>query len=212
MDNIKEQIERIKSLFTEERLYGNLINESCGCSVEEMEDELESEGYSVYKRGKTDSNCKTTVNATPHLKCIKTFFDGNTDYKNKYEMFEWKRGCVINVKVEGKKFAAYSTKGSTNIFITVFENGTFQGEKKTFVITIKFDTPFDMAGSKEGLMDKAREGIEEIEIRGVMDDDCNIKDLKTVKITDKKGKDTVSIKMEGSRTYYKTMGKLLTLV
>jgi len=44
--NITEQIERIKSLFNEDRLYGNLINEQCS-SAQEASDYLENLGYIV---------------------------------------------------------------------------------------------------------------------------------------------------------------------
>jgi hypothetical protein len=44
--NITEQIERMRSLFEEERLYGNLINEQCS-SAQEASDYLENLGYIV---------------------------------------------------------------------------------------------------------------------------------------------------------------------
>jgi|19_taG_2_1085344.scaffolds.fasta_scaffold16425_2 hypothetical protein len=48
--NVNEQIERIKSLFTEDRLYGNLINEQCS-SAEEAIDYLEAKDYIVQEPG-----------------------------------------------------------------------------------------------------------------------------------------------------------------
>lgn len=196
MDNINEQIERIKSLFTEERLYGNLINEGCtSCSEQEMEDELESKGYSVYKRGKTDANCLTTVNSTPHLKCVKDFFDGDSNYSGKYEAFEWKRGCVLHVELSGKKLPFYSSLPNSNISITIFEKGTWKGKEKTFVITVKFSTPFDKPNPVTGFWDKGYDGIKKVQIRGELDDNCKIKQLETVMIEDEEGRNTVSINM-----------------
>ena len=57
---LENEIKRIKSLFTEERLYGNLINEDCAdcddCSQNDMANYLNNNGYFVKK---VDSN--TTI-------------------------------------------------------------------------------------------------------------------------------------------------------
>lgn len=46
--NINEEIKRIKSLFTEERLYGNLVNETCDDLGDAVEF-LQTQGYSITK-------------------------------------------------------------------------------------------------------------------------------------------------------------------
>ena len=46
INNLNEQIDRIKSLFTEERMFGNLITEDVsGNSLEEYTDLLKSNGF-----------------------------------------------------------------------------------------------------------------------------------------------------------------------
>ena len=53
MKDIKEEIERIKKLFTEERLYGNLINETCNDEVDAARF-LRDNGYYVEKKDNAD--------------------------------------------------------------------------------------------------------------------------------------------------------------
>ena len=210
MDNINEEIERIKSLFTEDRLYGNLINESCAsCTEQEMEDELESKGYSVYKRGKTDSDCLTTIGSTPHLKCVKAFFDGDSDWSGNYEVFEWKNGCVIHGVISNKALPFASTRKG-KIILTVYEKGTFMSNQKTFAITLEVNTPFDLPKTTH-FTEKNYEGIKKFQIRGIIDDSCNIKDLYMVMIEDKDGKNTTNTKMINTINQLGTINKLFKL-
>ena len=52
-ENLNEEIERIKSLFSEERLYGNLVNEACD-DVDEAINFLSSQGYVIKKETESD--------------------------------------------------------------------------------------------------------------------------------------------------------------
>ena len=52
-ENLNEEIERIKSLFSEERLYGNLVTEACD-DVDEAINFLSSQGYIIKKETESD--------------------------------------------------------------------------------------------------------------------------------------------------------------
>ena len=212
MENLQEEIKRIKDLFTEEKLYGNSINEGCtSCTAAEMEEELEKDGYSVYKRGTTSSACDSTINTTPHLKCVKDWFDTDSNFKNTYQIFPWKQGCVIHVVINGKKLPFLTNRGKSNLLITFFEKGTFKGENKAFAITVTFDTPFDLPNPVKHFTEKPYTGIEKIQIRGVYDDNCKIKSLWMVMVKDENGENTVLTEMVSTQTQNDTIKKIIKI-
>lgn len=94
MNNLKEEIERIKSLFTEEKLYGNAINEVCD-DEEEAKTFLKSKGYSVYDLNKTEEEQKEMCKfPSDNLDCVaKALRDNNI----KYSQFDHEGKCVITV-------------------------------------------------------------------------------------------------------------------
>jgi len=94
MNNLKEEIERIKSLFSEERLYGNSINETCD-DEEEAKTFLMSKGYSVYDLNKTAEEQKEMCKfPSDNLDCVtKALRDNNI----KYSQFDHEGKCVITV-------------------------------------------------------------------------------------------------------------------
>ena len=195
MDNIKEEIERIKSLFTEERLYGNLISEDCdSCSETDMVDELKDKGYSVYNKSKgvTSADCDSTVSSTPHLSCVKTILDDLG--LDKYQIIKWRTGCIIFLPKTSGKFELYSGQ-PMSLNITFFENGTFKGENKTFLIELTFDDNIDVS-KFVGYMDKDRYNIKYIQIRGIYDDSCNITNLYYTRIKDGDGAHTLTYKYD----------------
>lgn len=61
MRSLNEELERIKSLFSEKRLYGNIINEYCdlsACSEEEIKNDLENKGWDVQTPLEVETSCK----------------------------------------------------------------------------------------------------------------------------------------------------------
>jgi hypothetical protein len=94
MDNLKEEIERIKSLFTEEKLYGNTINEVCD-DVDDAKEFLKDKGYSVYNLNKSQSEQKAKCKfPSDKLDCVAKVLRDNGI---KYSQFDHEGKCVITV-------------------------------------------------------------------------------------------------------------------
>lgn len=97
MNKLKKEIERIKSLFNEERLYGNFINEVCD-NEEEAKTFLKGKGYSVYNLNKTKDKQKEMCKfPSDNLDCISKILRDNNI---KYSQFDHEGKCVISVNHE----------------------------------------------------------------------------------------------------------------
>lgn len=125
--NIKEEIERIKSLFNDDRLYGNLINEVCD-NEDEAKKLLQDKGYII-----GDTNPCYDPNFSDIGKAIKLFKDkGQNDFKITEPVSTGGgkiSGCSI--KFMGKTSTVDSGKFTE---ITLFD---FEQEKR-FVIYYKY--------------------------------------------------------------------------
>lgn len=88
MKDIKDEIIRIRSLFSEERLYGNLINEACD-DESEAKDLLLDKGYKVFKI----EACKTP---SENLKCVKDILGANGIQYNEFD-HKTVNKCVITI-------------------------------------------------------------------------------------------------------------------
>lgn len=94
MSNLKEEIERIKSLFNEERLYGNTLNETCDNEDEAIE-LLTDKGYSIYDLNASSSEQKEMCkNPSDKLDCVSKLLRDNNI---KYSQFDHEGKCVITV-------------------------------------------------------------------------------------------------------------------
>ena len=214
MKNINEEIERIRSLFTEERLYGNLIKEhDCTDLDAAIERVKKSPKHTVYKTsgGKIISDtCKSEIalatagSSQFHLKCVKQLFD---DLNLSYEIFKQgpTEGCVIHVNSYNKKMKwrfenksrkdvsgegwSLDPKTKVDHSITFWENGSYAETKsgdiliQSFAIKVTYSPPLKLneydRDFYKGLfkLNLEPEEIEEIIIRGAIDDDCKITDM-----------------------------------
>lgn len=115
--NLKEEIKRIKSLFTEERLYGNLVNETAEnpdkdgnkiISKAEFKDtgfEITPEEAMEFIDSSSDKkilrieDCDTVIENTGHLKCVKEAFDDSSVWKGREQIFKQSAsvGCAIQM-------------------------------------------------------------------------------------------------------------------
>jgi len=116
MDTLKEELERIKSLFTEERLYGNSINEVCD-DEEEAKTFLKSKGYSVYNLNKTKEEQKEMCKfPSDNLDCVAKILRDNGI---KYSQFDHEGKCIITVndsKGDVKKTYQFMNKNNEYAF------------------------------------------------------------------------------------------------
>ena len=134
--SINNEIKRIKSLFTDERMYGNLINESCSCSDADMVDELSDTHYVTKKDPNqvANKNCINNIENT-WLKCVKDSYDSAsiTDY----EIFDYNNGgCSIIYEFNSKNVEDMVWGVSLTPVqgvVQFWEKGNFDGNEKTFV-------------------------------------------------------------------------------
>jgi hypothetical protein len=116
MDTLKKEIERIKSLFTEERLYGNSINEVCD-DEEEAKTFLKGKGYSVYNLNKTKEDQKELCKfPSDNLDCVAKILRDNGI---KYSQFDHEGKCIITVndsKGDVKKTYQFMNKNNEYAF------------------------------------------------------------------------------------------------
>jgi hypothetical protein len=194
---LKEEIERIKSLFTEERLFGNLVevdNPDKNMDKKIDSDELEDAGGEIgikqakefiRKSGKVTvldvEDCDVTVESVPHLKCVKDALD-DSDFKDMYQLFHQSLtiGCTFQItrvnrildfeKLSDAITGDY-TSSNTKLTITFWERGKYQGEKKTFAIFMEFSTPLTKI---EGIGGKTHNNVDWFRLRGSIDDSCNV--------------------------------------
>lgn len=94
INNISEEINRIKSLFSEDRLYGNLINETCNDETEAI-NFLKSKNYKIYDLDADKSTKKSNCNnPSDNLDCIAEILDNNGV---NYTQFDHEGKCIITV-------------------------------------------------------------------------------------------------------------------
>lgn len=91
--NIKEQTERIKSLFSEERLFGNLVEQT----DVECAKQLQSKGYMVTK----PTDIETQYNIRKLSACLKLKDDKPTNLGKAWQYIEPLTGNDIQVEVDG---------------------------------------------------------------------------------------------------------------
>lgn len=101
LNNISEEIKRIKSLFNDDRLYGNLINEATPAEITAAINLLKSNDYKVLKMDGDKSTKKANCNnPSDNLDCIADILDT----KNiKFAQFDQEGKCVITVDGYWKK-------------------------------------------------------------------------------------------------------------
>lgn len=120
--NIKEEISRIKSLFTEERLYGNLVNETCDDLGDAVEF-LQTQGYTITKNDDTPCigpntdisvafNEAKSISGSRHIYRVDTTKYGcRLKIFNKYPNVTQREGMIFTINLyedsEQKQFTAY---------------------------------------------------------------------------------------------------------
>lgn len=205
--SLKEEIKRIKSLFTEERLFGNLVegenpdtDEDGKIDSEEFKDTGntisvdDAQEFLKKSAGLTyfdDKDCDQVVEDTPHLKCVKDAFDSVAYLKDEDQTFfqSSDTGCAIQITRLNAIFdfqplidliydSSQYTASNTNLTITFWERGKYKSETKTFAIYLQFNTPL----TNFYTFDKSgkqidNEKISAIRLRGGLKDDCTIKNL-----------------------------------
>lgn len=133
--NLKEEINRIKSLFTEERLYGNLVNETAEnpdkdgnkvISKAEFKDtgfEITPEEAMEFIDSSSDKkilrieDCDTVIENTGHLKCVKEAFDDSSVWEGREQIF--KQSASVGCAIQMTRVNAYL---DVNFMKTIFDN------------------------------------------------------------------------------------------
>ena len=158
---LNEQMIRIKSLFTEERLWGNIINEACD-SEQEAADYLEKAGYVVSAPGNsaTQKARRDLINCLEQPN-IKKLYDQIKDHENKVKIEISDRsgiGCVllisskdknidwISITIQDKKLLVYyvfaeNLSFSDYIGVTLPSNPTFAINK--YIKYIGYEGDYD---------------------------------------------------------------------
>jgi len=169
MNNINEEIERIKSLFSDNRLYGNLVNEAC--TEREAKDKLKSLNYGVFKKGETGSGCD--IDSITHLKCVNRLLLAAGIPAGDITIFKDKAtygGCVIVVEKKIKSLAGHAQlKG--DMILAFYQKGNFKFKDKTFALRVTFDDEFNSRSIKDVSGDLL-EDISQYTYRGYYGDDC----------------------------------------
>lgn len=186
-NNIKEEINRIKELFSDDNLYGNLITESCACSDGDMIDELKDD-YIIVKKS-SSSTCESKIDDIPWLKCVK---DGLNNAGKSFNVFEQDGACSIYYDAKGKEFVINGidnwipTPGALHkkALLQFWEDGTFKGENNTFAVLVEWTRPIATTRDYEYVSNGDRKQfyvewptISKIILRGSVDDNCKIKQL-----------------------------------
>ncbi len=144
MNKLKEEIERIKSLFNEERLYGNPINEVCD-NEEEAKTFLKGKGYSVYNLNKTKEDQKELCKfPSDNLDCVaKILRDNNI----KYSQFDHEGKCVISVNdVKGDVKKTYQFMNKNNEYAFRYRSDVPFNQKQIDPTKTKKFKVFDARG------------------------------------------------------------------
>lgn len=213
--SLKEEIKRIKSLFTEERLFGNLVegenpdtDKDGKIDSEEFKDAGntisadDAQEFLKKSAGLTyfdDKDCDQVVEDTPHLKCVKDAFDSVAYLKDEDQTFfqSSDTGCAIQITrlnaifdfkplIDTIEYSSEYTASNTNLTITFWERGKYMGETKTFAIYLQFNTPLTNFYTYNKNNDpKDNKEVSAIRLRGGLKDDCTIKNLYTTEIVTK---------------------------
>ena len=117
--NLKEEIKRIKSLFSEERLYGNLVTETnpdtdndgkiSGKEFRDSGSEINRDEAIKFIKAKGGvsifnvEDCDEVIDNTPHLKCVEEAFEESTTLKDDYVPFHQSRSAGCAIQVTNKK-------------------------------------------------------------------------------------------------------------
>jgi hypothetical protein len=220
MDNLNEEILRIKSLFNNGRLYGNLIEEQYATDTDgdgnidadEATLFLYDQGYKVLKGGSSSNDtCKTDIDTIAHLKCVKDILESkNIDY-DVYKQGELE-GCVILVTVKGKKLGWLKNKPLSNITFSFWEKGHYKGEDHTFAIDVYFKTEIDHVDPSKFWGPKKVEKVRNVVFRGSYGDDCKVEKMWTSEITGKGGIYKIDFKTDVELKGFETIEDILTLV
>tara|TARA_R100000697_G_scaffold65520_1_gene78255 strand:- start:1941 stop:2621 length:681 start_codon:yes stop_codon:yes gene_type:complete len=197
-NNIKEEISRIKELFSDDNLYGNLITESCACSDGDMIDELKDD-YIIVKKS-SSSTCESKIDDIPWLKCVK---DGLNAAGKSFNVFEQDGACSIYYDAKGKEFNLSGiedwspTKGGMHkqALLQFWEDGTFKGEDNTFAILVEWmgaipnkTTYKYVTDGDEKFLHIAFPMMKKITLRGTVDNNCKIKKVYITEIVNERNK------------------------
>lgn len=197
-NNIKEEINRIKELFSDDNLYGNLITESCACSDGDMIDELKDDYLIVAKS--SSSTCDSKIDSIPWLKCVK---DGLNAAGKSFNVFEQDGACSIGFDGKSNEFVINGidnwipTPGSLHKRATLqfWDEGTFKGENNTFAVLVEWTRAMATTRDYEYISDGEKKQfyvewptITKIILRGSVDDNCKIKQLFITEIVGGSGK------------------------
>lgn len=141
--NIKEQTERIKSLFSEERLFGNLVEQT----DVECAKQLQSKGYMVTK----PTDIETQYEVRKLSACLKLKDDKPTNLGKTWQYIEPLTGNDIQVEVDGSGdnctliFSPKTPCGSGRLYsedrviMSIYGGGVFSEQFK-FQILYEFGT------------------------------------------------------------------------
>jgi len=218
---LKEEIERIKSLFTEERLFGNLIEDDNPdkdndkkidyAEFEDAGSEINIKQAKEFIRASGEGtvldieDCDTTVKSVPHLKCIKEALDSDSRFKKIYELFKQSEtiGCTFqltrikayldNTTLNGLITGDY-IPSNTKLSLTLWQKGRYKGNKKTFALLMEFTKPIEFKLGN----DREYEKVKEVRLRGSLDNNCKIEHVWIAELrgTKKKARKEISHKFD----------------
>jgi len=194
MKNINEEILRIKSLFGEERLYGNLVEAECkGCTNNAMRDTLRKKGYKVYERDVSDDthhsgDCGDKTDSIPWMKCVKKLLGDMESTLGTYNIIEndANGGCIIHISGINLIHDMFADVSAWSSF-TIWEKRDPEGHAQTFALKMVFKKPigelkFNFNDEHNATIQFDRGGmgknVVSITMRGSLDSSCNIKNLR----------------------------------
>jgi hypothetical protein len=147
MNNIKEEIKRIKSLFNEERLYGNIINEGdCDdCSKSEMIQKLNSSGYMIRKRSSVNNNRCEEYDKNNWLDVINTMKSlASTNNIGDVSVFQDSGyGCSLSLQYTVKAVGAKNKSKNKDMYINIqlWADGDWAATKEAKTGNSLYDIP-----------------------------------------------------------------------
>lgn len=135
--NLNEEIERIKSLFTEERMFGNLITEDVGTGVEEYTNILESKGFE--EKTKTADRVRYYKIFNPYnIVKIKTALENNKPENVDINKIDFNRASLeFSVNIFFKNNAVTSWDGDIQFIADGKSIYALSEEKDKFVFSSK---------------------------------------------------------------------------
>jgi hypothetical protein len=151
MKNINEEIKRIKSLFTEERLYGNLVEQTDQDCIDKLTDD-DGDKYKIFKVGSEEGKDQSCIPDGSNLKKISEFFSTKgVEYTVSKQGYY---GCFLDFTKEvGDKYKRLLFWERNNIFKIVvtsrFNNKPFtakvKGEDKE-VMSVEYVGKYKITG------------------------------------------------------------------